>query len=290
MGYYNASQIGGYWSLASEFLLCDHYFASVLGPTIPNRLYAIAGGSGGITENSLPASGLNLPSIFDQLTANDLGWNYYYAAGGTEAPLPLWLNPLRDEPTEVADVAPMSGLLPAINAGRLPAVTFVDPSAGPLSEQPPLSVTTGESWALTVIHAIESSPVWNSTVVFLTWDEGGGFYDHVVPPTMDTLGDGFRVPMLVISPFTLHGGISSSVFDHTSVLRFIDRNWGLPPLDSRVAAANDIGTVLTKPASSPSPSLPVPPGHPPSPSWLSADVRVAADAVRRGVGSKQPPL
>ncbi len=83
MGYYNATEIGGYWALAREFVLCDHYFASVLGPTVPNRMYAIAGSSAGFTEDSLPASGVSLPTIFDELSAYGLGWKYYYAPGGS---------------------------------------------------------------------------------------------------------------------------------------------------------------------------------------------------------------
>lgn len=244
VGYYNATQLAGYWTLAEEFVLCDHYFASVLGPTLPNRLYAIAGNSSGVTSNSLPAQGLDLLTIFDQLHAADVTWSYYFAPGGGHLPLPLYINPLRETPTETRDVLPMSGLIPTITAGRLPNVTFIDPSSGNLSEDPPSSVTTGEAWALSVIQAIEGGPQWGSTVIFLTWDEGGGFYDHVVPPRADSLGDGFRVPMIVISPFTEHGGVSSTVFDHTSVLRFIDQNWGLPSLNARVGAANNIGSTL----------------------------------------------
>ncbi len=244
MGYYDATEVGGYWALAEQFLLCDHYFASVLGPTLPNRLYAMAGASSGVTADSLPAQGLTLETIFDELTLYGLGWKYFYALGGDYAPLPLWLSPLRENPAEVADVVPMSALLPTIRSGALPAVTFVDPSQGPYSEEPPLSVTVGEEWALSVISAIEASPEWGSTVIFLTWDEDGGFYDHELPPTVDSLGDGFRVPMIVISPFTLHGGVSSTVFDHTSVLRFIDDNWDLPLLNGRVGEAQDIGSTL----------------------------------------------
>ncbi|MCI4365982.1 MAG: alkaline phosphatase family protein [Thermoplasmata archaeon] len=264
MGYYNGTEVEGYWNLAHQFLLCDNYFASVLGPTLPNRLYAMAGASAGVTDNSLPLTGLNLTTIFDQLALHHLGWKYFYDLGGTYAPIPLWLSPLRTNPTQVANVVPMGGLLSTIAAGQLPAVAVVDPSQGPYSEQPPLSVTVGESWALSVISAIESGPQWGSTVIFLTWDEDGGFYDHVVPPTMDGLGDGFRVPMIVISPFTEGGEVSSTVFDHTSVLKFIDENWGLSPLNTRVLEANDIGSTLALipsvgHSSTSSPSAPTPP-------------------------------
>jgi len=244
MGYYNASEIGGYWSLAHQFVLCDMYFQSAIGPTVPNRLYAIAGSSGGITADSFPTGGVDLYTIFDQLSSVGLSWKYFYS-NGEGPPVPLFVAPLRNTPSEVANVVPMSGLLPQIANGTLPAVTFVDPEGSNTdSEHPPQNVTVGEEWSLSVIDAIEQSPLWGSTVIFLTWDEGGGFYDSIVPPVIDAFGDGFRVPMLVVSPFTEGGGIVSATFDHTSVLKFIDQNWGLPYLDTRVAETNSMALVF----------------------------------------------
>jgi phospholipase C len=248
MGYYNATQIGGYWTLAKEFLLCDRYFQPVLGPTLPNRLYAVAGSSAGITTDTWPTSVVYLTTIFDQLSSAGISWRYYYATGllsEASPPVPLGVAPLMDTPSEVRNVVPLSGLLSDVQSGTLPAVTFVDPSASlTLSEHPPENVTVGEAWSLSVIDALEESPIWNSTAIFLTWDEGGGFYDSVVPPVVDGLGDGFRVPMIVVSPFTEDRGVNSTTLDHTSVLKFIDENWGLPYLNSRVAEAQSIGVLF----------------------------------------------
>ena len=120
-------------------------------------------------------------------------------------------------------------------------MTFIDPEGSSTdSEHPPQNVTVGEEWSLSIIDAIERSPLWGSTAIFLTWDEGGGFYDSIVPPVIDAFGDGFRVPMIVVSPFTEGGGIVSTTFDHTSVLKFIDQNWGLPYLNPRVAETNSL--------------------------------------------------
>jgi phospholipase C len=244
MGYYNATQVGGYWALAQTFTLCDMYFQPVLGPSLPNRLYAIAGTSDGITTDTWPAGGVTMETIFDQLSAAGIGWRYYYAPG-EGLPIPLNIAPLRYTPAEEENVVTFSSLLPDIAAGRLPAVTFIDPEGSDtLSEHPPQNVTVGEAWSLSVIQAIEASPEWNSTVVFLTWDEDGGFYDSVVPPTVDGLGDGFRVPMIVISPFSTGGRIDGTIFDHTSVLKFIEQNWGLPFLNARVAGADSLATAL----------------------------------------------
>jgi phospholipase C len=256
MGYYNSTQIGGYWTLASDFVLCDEYFAPVLGPTIPNRLYAIAGTSDGITDDSLPAAGIELYTIFDQLSSAGLSWRYYYEpAGGT--PLPLQISPLKDTLSEERNVVPVAGLIPDIQSGNLPNVTFVDPEgSNVVSEHPPQNVTVGEQWSLSIIDAIESSPLWNSTAIFLTWDEGGGYYDSVVPAVMDSLGDGFRVPLIVISPFTADGGVSNLVLDHTSILKFIDQNWRLPYLTPRVQEANSAGLLLRFGSGSATPMTP----------------------------------
>lgn len=244
MGFYNSTQVPELWGLARDYVLCDMYFAPVLGPTIPNRLYALAGDSAGITSDSWPNGGVALRTIFDQLSSVGLSWTYYYVPS-SYAPIPLQVYPLRTIPSEARDVVPVSGFENALKEGQLANVTFFDPSASSIfSMHPPQSVTVGEQWALSIVRAIQASPFWNSTAIFLTFDEGGGFYDSVVPPVVDPLGDGFRVPMLVISPFTQHGGIDSEVFDHTSVLHFIDDNWGLPALNARVAKANDIGSTL----------------------------------------------
>ncbi len=248
MGYYNETQLAAFWALAGEFVLCDTYFASVLGPTVPNRLYAMAGASAGITTDVLPQN-TELYTIFDQLSAYGFSWDYF-AEAGTYPMLPSFLLPLSASPSELANLRPLSQLAGTIASGGLPAVTFVDPEGSIYSQHPPLSVTAGEAWTMGVIDAIETSPVWNSTVVFLTWDEGGGYYDHVAPPVMDSLGDGFRVPMLVVSPFSVGGGVDATVFDHTSVLKFIEQAWGLPILNDRVNETNNLcSTLVGLPAS-----------------------------------------
>lgn len=242
MGYYNATQLGGLWQLAHRFVLCEAYFASVLGPTVPNRLYAMAGSSAGVTSDLLPY-GTELPTIFDQLSSYGLSWNYFYEPTALPS-LPSELFPLAESSVKLANLEPLSALPSAIAAGALPAVTFVDPEDSPYSMHPPENVRVGEAWLLATVQAIEASPAWNSTVVFVTWDEGGGYYDHVAPPIVDGLGDGFRVPMIVVSPFSEAGRINTTVFDHTSVLHFLEAAWGLPFLTPRVAAANDLCSTL----------------------------------------------
>jgi len=125
MGYYNGTQLAGLWGLAQRFVLCDMYFAPVLGPTVPNRLYAIAGSSDGITADIL-LPGTHLYTIFDQLSEYGFSWSYYYQPSVVPT-IPLLMLPLADDPSEASRVVPLSGLVANISSGNLPAVTFVDP-------------------------------------------------------------------------------------------------------------------------------------------------------------------
>jgi phospholipase C len=96
----------------------------------------------------------------------------------------------------------------------------------------------GENWTVSVLNAVMQGPEWNSTVVFMTWDDFGGFYDHVAPPQVDQFGLGPRVPLLIISPYAKPGYVSHTVYDHTSILKFVETRYGIPALTSRDAWAN----------------------------------------------------
>jgi hypothetical protein len=122
--------------------------------------------------------------------------------------------------------------------GNLPAVSWL--VTGPASEHPPASACVGENWTVQQINAIMSGPDWPSTAIFLTWDDFGGFYDHVPPPTDDMYGLGIRVPFLIISPYAKLGYVSHTQYELSSVLKFIEERFGLPALTARDAAANDL--------------------------------------------------
>jgi phospholipase C len=111
---------------------------------------------------------------------------------------------------------------------------------GEYSEHPPGSMCEGENWTASVLNAVMQGPDWNSTAVFVTWDDFGGFYDHVAPPQVDQFGLGPRVPLLIISPYAKAGYVSHTVYEHTSVLKFIETRYGLKALTSRDAAANNM--------------------------------------------------
>ena len=120
-----------------------------------------------------------------------------------------------------------------IRAGRLPAVTWVTPRFE-LSDHPPESTCFAHNWLTDVVNAVMESDDWEHTAIFLTWDEWGGFYDHVPPPTVDDIGFGFRVPMLVISPYARKGYVDDAEGEFSSPLRFVSDNWGLPYLTERI--------------------------------------------------------
>jgi phospholipase C len=126
-----------------------------------------------------------------------------------------------------------------VAAGKLRAVSWVLPPLG-LGEHPPESVCQGENWTTQVINAIMQSPYWSSTAVFLMWDDYGGYYDHVPPPQVDRFGPGPRVPLLIISPYAKRGYVSHTVYEQSSMLKFVERRYQLGSLTARDAAASDM--------------------------------------------------
>jgi len=136
-------------------------------------------------------------------------------------------------------VLPPAQFIADAKSGDLPVVSWLLPP-GEYSEHPPGSMCEGENWTASVLNAVMQGPDWNSTAVFVTWDDFGGFYDHVAPPQVDQFGLGPRVPLLIISPYAKAGYVSHTVYEHTSVLKFIETRYGLKALTSRDAAANNM--------------------------------------------------
>jgi len=255
-------EIPNYWAYARRFTLADRYFTSVHGPSLPNHLFAIAAQSGGVIDNGgnpgpgtncdgsswgtvtvIDSSGnrseeapcFNFKTLPDTLENAHISWKYYADGGGYVSVM----NQVRNSVLWNDDVAPSAQLLTDAKTGQLPAVSWLIPPGGD-SAHPPDSVCAAENWTVSVLNAVMQGPDWNSTVVFITWDDFGGFYDHVPPPQVDQFGLGPRVPLLIISPYAKAGYVSHTVSDHTSVLKFIETRYNLPPLTSRDAAANNM--------------------------------------------------
>jgi phospholipase C len=258
----NQSDIPNYWAYAHAFALADHYFTSVHGPSFPNHLFALASQSGGVIDNQSPsvlgtacdgtAAGkvtvidkngnrawhspcLDFQTLPDLLQSRGISWQYYaYGASDLEH-----INHIRNGPEWRYANGTNDQFLADARNGRLPAVSWVIPQWQE-SEHPPNSICEGENWTVEAVNAIMQGSDWNSTVVFVTYDDFGGLYDHVPPPQLDQFGLGPRVPLLIISPFARRGYISHTMYEHSSVLKFIETRFHLPPLTERDVTASNM--------------------------------------------------
>lgn len=236
LGYYDGTDIPYYYALADSFTLCGNYFCYQLGPTLPNRIALWAGTTGGITQNHrVPSGSLDWPIITDLLEDHHISWKCYNLGTGLGSvpeveffnAMPFFKRWYKDPRLHYKEKDYYNDL----KAGTLPQVTFLISDAF-TSEHPPLSIREGEIKMSQVINALINSSLWTSSALFLTYDEGGGYYDHVPPPQLDAYGLGMRVPALVISPWAKRGYLSGQLYEHNSLLKFIERRFNLPTLAS----------------------------------------------------------
>jgi phospholipase C len=238
MTYYSSNQLAVEWDWAEEYAIADRYFASCICMTNPNRLFSLAGYAGGLTTDSGPPPYFPVnQSIFGELNHYGVSWGYY-VLDPTLDNFPL--NYFDGMGTYSSQIQSWGSFYGALKQGTLPSVSWVMPVGGGasgLDQHPSASMTEGEGWLLGVIDRIMQSEYWNSTAIFITYDEGGGYYDHVPPPVVDGVQLGFRIPLFVISPYVKENYVSNTVMNHASTLSFIDYNWNLPALNSYVAAS-----------------------------------------------------
>jgi phospholipase C len=274
MGYYTEQDLPFMYSLASTFSLADRSFSSLLGPTFPNRSYLEAATSYGETGGTLFTDArLNLIEL---LETGNVTWHDYY----TNLPT---LGIFLDSFTKHLDNASMvSDFMTDAQMGNLSQVNFVDPDLAQRDEglkndfHPPGDVQLGDEFVSQVVNALIASPQWPRMAVFITFDEHGGAYDHVPPPpacppdalTPNDLGPndyranfdrlGIRVPTIVVSPYAKPHYVSHVVYDHTSILRFIESRFILPAMTARDANADPLFDMFdfTKPQMLHPPSLP----------------------------------
>ncbi len=243
-GYYDQADLPYYWGLAENYTLFDDYFTAAMGPSLPNHLYLVSAQDDGIADSIRDqSSNLDIGSIAGQLQAANDSWAYYspYTAGNENA-LGL-VSSVAGNSAMMAHMKYTDQFLPDLKSGNLPDVSYLTADDGD-NEHPPFNVSVGEAWVQGVIGALQASPDWGSTVVLLTWDDFGGWYDHVPPPQLDKYGDGFRVPLLMVSPFAKQGFIDHTFSDHTSVMKFIERVFGVPHVTQRDASASDLFEAL----------------------------------------------
>ncbi|MDE3148576.1 MAG: alkaline phosphatase family protein [Acidobacteriota bacterium] len=272
MAYLDGSNIPNYWDYARHFTLADRFFSSLNGPSMPNHVYTVAAQSGGLTGNVCnqdheldrlkevmdDPDGFSFAAVIDRLAGQNISWKYYVETTGNPVPVPdpchvkdpqpkqlgLW-NPLpgfksiRDNPQLMSRLVNETQYYRDIKDGTLPEVSWLIPDFQD-SEHPPEPIGQG-MWRVTkLINALMKSSYWSNSVIFLTWDDYGGFYDHVAPPEVDAFGYGPRVPLLVISPYAKPGYVTSQTGDFTSILRFMEERFNLRHLTARDHRASDM--------------------------------------------------
>jgi phospholipase C len=261
MGWHDAREIPNYWTYAQNFVLQDAMFMPIASWSLPAHLFMVSAWSASCTTSGDPYScenALNGPPGGSQaanqgknvyawtdltylLYKANISWAYYLGEGSEEAceydptlclPSPLshtvpgiW-NPLPafdtvKENGQLANIQTIDNFYTAVKDGTLPSVAWIVP-ANSVSEHPPADIAMGQAYVTSLINTVMQSPDWNSTVIFLSWDDWGGFYDHVVPPTVDENGYGLRVPGLVISPYARKGFIDHQTLSFDAYLKFIE--------------------------------------------------------------------
>jgi len=263
MGWHDNREIPNYWNYARLYVLQDHMFESVASYSLPAHLYMLAAQSGGYTgyKQAKPAT-YNFPEITELLGGDKIDWKYYvtsgrlpdtedeHVVGSTSAQeqnpdkYTLW-NPLpafprvQDNPAQRSRLVDTSQFYRDARSGTLPQVCWVIPS-GAVSEHPPAGVREGMAYVTGLVNAVMNSPLWYSSAIFISWDDWGGFYDHVAPPQIDQYGLGIRVPGLVISPWARQGYIDKKVYSFESWLRIVEERYDVHPMTARDTSAADM--------------------------------------------------
>jgi len=271
------SDIPSYWSYAEHFALGDHMFSSLAGASFPNHLYTVAAQAGGaITNADSPRWGcdaddtafvevmdqhgetkreypcFDFQTLADSLEHAGVSWRYYAPVAGQAGYIWSALDAIRHirlTPLWSQRVLPFDNFADDARNGTLPAVSWLIPDFAD-SEHPTVgrfagtsqsvSVCVGENWTVEQVNAIMQGADWSTTAIVISWDDFGGFYDHVPPPAADQFGYGPRVPLIVISPYAKEGFVSHTVYEFASVLQLIETRFSLQPLTTRDALANSL--------------------------------------------------
>ena len=256
VGYYDDRDIPLYWNIADQYVLFDRFFSSAAAGSLINHMFWVAGAPGDGGDRFLPEGMGDLPTIFDRLQEQGISWKFYvqnYDPGlnyrtvhnfpGNRASQVVWVPILNfdrfiDDPELSSHIVDLNEFFEDVRNGTLPAVAYIVPSGA--SEHPPGSLRSGQRLVRALITELMRSELWYSSAFMWTYDDWGGWYDHVPPPQVDDYGYGFRVPALLVSAYARRGYIDSTELDYTSILKFIEENWGLEPLAERDATANSI--------------------------------------------------
>ncbi len=252
LGYYDSQDIPYYSSLADRFTLFDHFFASSQGGSLPNRLVAVSGQSANVESNRVLGVGISVPTIFDQLNEHNLSWKYYiqgYDPSKKATPADIARSPVLgmpaivNNPTNLARVTSTSQYFVDLDQGQLPAVSYINGVTD--SERSPQDPALGEAFVRSIINALMQSNEWSSTALLLTYDDAGGWYDHVNPPTVANEQLGVRVPAILVSPYARAGYVDHNQLDTASIPGLIESVFNIsPPLTPQVVTGGSILTGL----------------------------------------------
>ena len=253
-------------SLAQQYVLGDHMFQSNTGPSFVAHQYMIAGQSGDVAENPtgsvwgcdaapgttaalIGPNGTELPGVFpcfdyqttaDLLDRKGVTWRYYAPGSGDNFFLLSAYQAVRHirfgKDWDQNVISPSRRVLVDIKAGELAQVTWIVPDFA--HSDHPGSGSEGPAWIAAIVNAIGNSPYWNSTAIFISWDDWGGWYDHVSPTKVDAMGPGFRVPLLIVSPYAKHGYITHHFHEASGFIAFIEHNFDLGTLGARDAGTD----------------------------------------------------
>jgi phospholipase C len=274
MGYYDRSDIPYYWDYANQYVLDDNFFSSLMGPSFPNHLYIASGTNGPVSNLNYrwvpngtvvdnPASDFNWQGVSldwstlaQEMSNANVPWAWYDGEAKPLKPniwdvLPLFTY-FQNHPSElVQHVKNTQNFVTDIQNSQLPAVSWIIPGGwhpswpaacvgqSP-SEHPPARSDCGMDYVAYLVNQVMQSQYWQSSAIIITWDDYGGFYDHVPPPQVDAFGEGFRVPTLVVSPWAKHGFIDHTQYEFASLLRLAEDNFNLPLLGTRDVKANNM--------------------------------------------------
>lgn len=260
MGYYDDRDLPFHWNIADNYVLFDNFFSSAAGGSTINHNYWVAAAPGLEQGRSAQEVLAETTTIFDVLQEKGISWKFYvqnyepnltyrtideYPANRSSqviwVPL-LNIDRFLDDPELNGHIVDLDTYFADLAEGTLPAVAFMVPS-GP-SEHPPSSLLSGQRFIKILIQSLMQSDYWDKSAFMWSYDDWGGWYDHVPPPQVDEDGYGFRVPALLVSAYAKKGFIDSTQLDYTSALKFIEENWGLEPLAERDAAANSISNAF----------------------------------------------
>lgn len=255
MGNYDGTDIPFYWNIADEFVLFDRFFTSAGGGSVWNHMYWVSGTPGNPKDDRIPKGGFGkLPLIFDRLEEAGVSWKFYVQnydpritfrsrQASDRGSQIVWVPPLDyarylDDPKLFSHIVDMDEYYRDVARGTLPEVAYMAPSGS--SEHPPGSIQAGERFVRTIMNALIASKYWKDSAFTWSYDDWGGWYDHVRPPQVDKYGYGFRAPSLLVSAYARRGYIDHTTLDFTSWLKFIEENWNLKPLATRDAHAKSI--------------------------------------------------